>query len=466
MIGIPIRPSLKQGGSYVIWVMVLLPVLIGILAFSFDAGIAMIDQQRARTAADAAALSGAFAVQRDLPHLRSADATVKALALARVVSAARETAAANGFTHGTDGVVVTVDYPPSDEQSIYYSIKLADTEEVKKQKEIYVGVTVSRPLHTEFAHFLVPQSKLDELTISATAVGRAGTRGYVNSCPGLYMYGGGMNNKVLDLGQGSHFLVQDGGIFINDIPGGGTALFGSGGTMTGEWIEKSVNAGETGSVNYICTEYPEGTPCPLPVSSNRYEPDPPPPVTCTSGPSGNSQCCIKSGKKSCGVPRDTCISANTNTWTQLNPPLELRAGDYCNGLTVIGTGSVASPLLLKPSATTNRFNLGGSNMFVSGSYIRARVDPAYDYEGVTIHSYYDPDNPPPAPGAGRLEIGSNTKDSRSTLEGNQEGKLRVYFDAIWLNNHPQDVPLTLLSIVGFDEAGCGTLEETNTLVVQ
>lgn len=105
-------------------------------------------------------------------------------------------------------------------------------------------------------------------------------------------------------------------------------------------------------------------------------------------------------------------------------------------------------------------------MFVSGSYIRARVDPAYDYEGVTIHSYYDPDNPPPAPGAGRLEIGSNTKDSRSTLEGNQEGKLRVYFDAIWLNNHPQDVPLTLLSIVGFDEAGCGTLEETNTLVVQ
>lgn len=466
MIRISTRSKFKQSGSYVIWVLLLLPVLVGALAFSFDVGIAMIDHQRARTAADAAALAGAFAVKRDLANLRSADAAVKAAALVRVENAAREMAANNGFTHGVDGIQVTVNYPPSNEQSIYYSVKLADAEDIKQAKSIYLGVTVQRPIRTRFAHLLLPQEALDEFSIMASAVGRAGTKGLANSCPALYMYGGGIgNNKVLDLGKGADFNVLDGGIFIN-YNSTGTALYGSnsGSSMTAEWIEKSVNAGQTGQVNYICTKYPAGSPCPKPVSDFRYEPEEPPPATCTAA---NKKCCVRKGKLKCGCSAVDCaLDKDTDHAKVCSPGIDvstLSAGDYCEGLTIYKTGTEASPLLFKPTASTNIFNLQGSNMTVLGSYIRAETDVAYDYDGLVIYSYYDPTNPPPGPGTARLEVGSDSvKDSRSTIEG----KLRLYFDAIWLTSHSTDTTPTKLSVLGFDEEGCGKLPDTNTVVVQ
>lgn len=466
MIGISTRSKYKQSGTYVIWVLLLLPVLVGALALSFDAGIAMIDHQRARTAADAAALAGAFAVKRDLADLRSADADVKAAAVERVEIAAREIAASNGFSHGDDGVQVTVNYPPSTEQSIYYSVKLADAVDIKQAKSIYLGVTVQRPVRTRFAHLLLPQEELDEFTIVASAVGRAGTTGKFNSCPALYMYGGGMaNKKVLDLGKGADFEVLDGGIFIN-YNSTGTALYGSneGSSMTAEWIEKSVNAGQTGQVDYFCTKYPADSPCPKPVSDFRYEPEKPPTATCTVA---NKQCCVRNGYLKCGCSAVNCaLNKDTDHAKVCSPGIavtKLTAGDYCEGLTIYNTGTAASPLILKPTASTNVFNLQGSNMTVLGSYIRAESDPNYDHDGLVIFSYYDSTNPPPSPGAARLEVGSESvKDSRSTIEG----KLRLYFDAIWLTSHSTDTTPTKLSVLGFDQEGCGKLPDTNTVVVQ
>ena len=415
----------------------MLPILIGVLAFAFDAGIAMANHQRARTAADAAAQAGAFAIGRERTNLYSPDAAIKKLALDRVLKTARLAAEENGFKDGIDNVKVQVNYPPTTQQSQYYSSTAAN----------YIGVTVTTPILPFFANALPSLAKAFSndadkklMTMAAHAVGRAGST-TTNTCPGLYIYGNA--NKVLDLSSGSDFRVSGGGIFIN-YNSTGTALYGSSGaTMHAEWIEKNVDAGQTGSVAYTCSEYPVGSPCPKPVNK-REEPEKPPTPTC---PSATQAVCIYAGSRWSGCGINDCTGNKCKgSSTSLGTSPQLEAGEYCNGLTIVNTGTSANPLILKPSSTTNIFNLNGSNLTIRGSNIRAVANDQFD--GVTLFSFSNSNE------MGVLNIGAqNIKDSRSTVDG----QLRAYFNSIWLTNHSTDNPSSILDITSFEEDGCGKI---------
>ncbi len=72
-------------------------VLLAFVGLAFDVGYMQWSRRRAQTAADAAALSGAWAVQLGSP----------------VTTAGKSASAVNGFTDATDNVTVTIRNPPS-----------------------------------------------------------------------------------------------------------------------------------------------------------------------------------------------------------------------------------------------------------------------------------------------------------------------------------------------------------------
>src|SRR5579872_3085059 len=72
-------------------------VLLAFAGLAFDVGYMQWSRRRAQTAADAAALSGAWAVQMGGP----------------VTTEAKSASAVNGYTDATDGITVTINNPPS-----------------------------------------------------------------------------------------------------------------------------------------------------------------------------------------------------------------------------------------------------------------------------------------------------------------------------------------------------------------
>src|SRR2546422_1261267 len=76
-----------------------LPVLIGCVGLATDAGYFFDYRRRRTTAADSAAVAGAMEAKRDPTSTQ-------------VATVARAAAAASGFTHGTNGITVTVNRPP------------------------------------------------------------------------------------------------------------------------------------------------------------------------------------------------------------------------------------------------------------------------------------------------------------------------------------------------------------------
>src|SRR5260370_27992285 len=84
-------------GVILIAVTGMLFVLLAFAGLAFDVGYMQWSRRRAQTAADAAAVSGAWAVQLGSP----------------VTAQGKAASAVNGFTDGTSGVTVTINNPPS-----------------------------------------------------------------------------------------------------------------------------------------------------------------------------------------------------------------------------------------------------------------------------------------------------------------------------------------------------------------
>jgi Putative Flp pilus-assembly TadE/G-like len=88
---------------------VLLVVIVGVGALAIDASLLMADRRKAQTAADAAALAAAIDLFQNWPAHQGIDPSPNYPA----ATSARDTAADNGFTDGSNGVVVTVNIPPT-----------------------------------------------------------------------------------------------------------------------------------------------------------------------------------------------------------------------------------------------------------------------------------------------------------------------------------------------------------------
>ncbi|NQZ91939.1 MAG: hypothetical protein HRT97_06280 [Moritella sp.] len=106
----------KQRGFIIPLASVSLLALIAMVGFALDTGKVYSDYRLAQTAADAAALAGAF---EKFNHRESTIST-----------AANSEAATNGFTHGIDGITITINHPPT---SGYYQGDLDSVEVIINQ---------------------------------------------------------------------------------------------------------------------------------------------------------------------------------------------------------------------------------------------------------------------------------------------------------------------------------------------
>jgi hypothetical protein len=91
------RRRQSEAGAFILVLAICMPVLLAFLGLAFDASYMYFYKRRMQTAADAGAIAGAQELNRG-----SAAATV----------AARKDTALNRFTHGSDGINVTVNSPP------------------------------------------------------------------------------------------------------------------------------------------------------------------------------------------------------------------------------------------------------------------------------------------------------------------------------------------------------------------
>ncbi len=90
----------RQAGYVIVSFALSVAVLCGFLGLALDLGYIEYRKRRMQTAADSAALAAAQEYRRGTPGNGP------------LIAAARQDAAANGFTHGQDGAVVTVNHAP------------------------------------------------------------------------------------------------------------------------------------------------------------------------------------------------------------------------------------------------------------------------------------------------------------------------------------------------------------------
>jgi hypothetical protein len=98
----------RRRGFVVALVAVLLIVIVGVGALAIDASLLMADRRKAQAATDAAALAAAI----NMFQSWSANHGVDPAPNHPAATSAKDTAADNGFTNGSNGVVVTVNIPP------------------------------------------------------------------------------------------------------------------------------------------------------------------------------------------------------------------------------------------------------------------------------------------------------------------------------------------------------------------
>lgn len=415
-----------QKGTYVIWVLVLIPVLVGGMALIFNAGSAFATHEQARTAADAAALAGAMAVKRERSYLESTNTSIKAAAKARVEAAAREAAGGkNNFAHDGSKTIITVQYPPVD--AIY------DPYNQSAINSNYIAVRVSK----QSDNLLAINDMFGLIApVSAIAIARVGEGGANERCPGIYVYGKNIK-KATDIKHDSDLKILNGGIYVYGDDN--AALSGSAkSTVEGQWIELGDGGNFPKSVTYYCEKYPGGSPDCVEAVSPREPIEEPPETACTST---NSNCCIYQGKFKCGC--NSCDSKEFSKCTTSELPLQ--AGRYC-GLIITKSNSV----VLMPSATTDYFDLRqgklngkdtwGGLEITSSVVSLAKSGP---YQGVKLFA-----------NNASLIVGDGNK-TKSTLTGIG----RVYFNSIEMDDD------SLVELTSFDEAGCGKALANTTVIV-
>jgi hypothetical protein len=185
------RTHSKEKGTILPLAAVVVLTLVAFMGLAFDASYLYFEKRRAQTAADAGAIGGAQELLRGTPT--------------NVTDAARKDTALNRFTHGSDGVDVTVNNPPSSGPHV--------------GNAGFVEVIVTRPRPTWFMQVIGVQSS----TVKARAVaGLSDSSGCVyalnrdtsNSNNGIFV--NGTTNSVFDCGvySNSNFRTVGGACVV------------------------------------------------------------------------------------------------------------------------------------------------------------------------------------------------------------------------------------------------------------
>lgn len=174
----------RERGQMLIMTAIELSLLIGFLALAADVGVLFHSKRHMQAAADAAATAGALQAMNDPANTDTSlnSAQRQATVAADAIAAAQSAAASNGYTNGQDGVVVTINTPPT---SGYH------------ESTGYVEAIISKPDPLYFMKFFSGKSTA---TVAARAV--AGDPSPATGCiyltaptgTGLYLQGSALIN--------------------------------------------------------------------------------------------------------------------------------------------------------------------------------------------------------------------------------------------------------------------------------
>ena len=301
----------SKNGFVVITVVLSLVFLLGFAGLAVDMGFFRYIKRMGQNAADAGAVGAAMAMA--------------ATPAESGLTAGRVDAARNGFTHGTDGVTVAVNSPPT---SGFYAGNSG-----------FVEVVVTQPRPTYFMNAL----GVDSATISARAVG-----------------------YVEESGSGCVYVMDPTAKLALTLTGGSELNMSCGIYVNSDHPNDALNVGSASIINAASISvvggtdiHPDATVNPTPVTGTDPVQDPladhvmpePPPGGWDCSEHGNSQVVCDSG---------TC---------------EYWPGTYCGGIKVASSGTLAT------------FNPGMYILMTKGLLIKGGAD-AYG-DGVTFYSTYD-----------------------------------------------------------------------------
>jgi hypothetical protein len=194
----------NENGQALILAAVGLSILLGFAAFATDLGVVMREKRIAQTAADSAAIAGASALQS------GGDGT-------SAIAAGRADAKLNGFNNGSDGAVVTINTPVTDDSNAAFN-------NTGGYVEAIVSAPTSTPLINTFLHLFNPSSTYTGMTVAARSVARLGAaKGciYTLGATGIDIDGSGGETLIdpscgiIDDSSSSDALTLSGGAQVN-----------------------------------------------------------------------------------------------------------------------------------------------------------------------------------------------------------------------------------------------------------
>jgi hypothetical protein len=181
----------KEKGTIIPLAAIVVLTLVAFMGLAFDASYLYFEKRRVQTAADAGAIGGAQELVRGTPT--------------NVTTAARKDTAFNRFTHGTNGVDVTVNNPPTSGTHV--------------GNAGYVEVIVTEPRPTWFMQVLGVQSANVKARAVAGITDSSGcvyalNRDSSNSNNGIFV--NGTTNSVFDCGvySNSNLRTVGGGCIV------------------------------------------------------------------------------------------------------------------------------------------------------------------------------------------------------------------------------------------------------------
>jgi type II secretory pathway pseudopilin PulG len=320
-------PSISRGnqrGAMLVLIAVSMVGLVGLLALTLDVGYAHRQRRTAQTAADAGAQAGAIEIFRG--HRDSA------------VAAAHSETARNGFTNGSDNVIVTVNNPPAS------GPHHGDT--------LFVEVVVQQTLATMFGIVL------DRPTLSLQPRSVAGVVHPANGC--LYVLDP-TADKALEIKSSGELIATECAVIVNsNDPDAAISVSNNGSGLAATSIV--VTGGsylQSGSTAYITPSALEGIP---------PSPDP---LAGVVMPDVSGACDFT----------DVSFGSGTNT---------IGPGVYCGGLQVSNSGTVLTMTpglyILKGGGLT--INASGTVNGIGVSFINTNGpgNNANDFAIMNIHS--------------------------------------------------------------------------------
>ena len=212
------RPDGERGFVAIVFAIVL-PVLLGLAGLAVDAAYLRQINVKMKAAADAGAMAGAIAVKQD-----------PAVTQATVETRARADTARLGYTHGTDGVTVTVNRPPA---SGNYS---------SQSDAVEVIIAQSRPT------FFMRALGVDSKPVGARGVAYASGSG--GGC--VYALDSGKTSSALKLHpKGGYTLSVGCGVVVNSSAS--DAINAEGNTLSAKSIDVVGNPGYKSGGTYTPT---------------------------------------------------------------------------------------------------------------------------------------------------------------------------------------------------------------------